>query len=673
MKKCFFLLLWQGFLVGAAVAQGPVGAPGDGSVDSASFYLHKFAQNIGKETYYRVVGDSGVRYDIKFKFVDRGRAVPLDARLVVTGEDEPLSFWIKGSTSRFSTIHDSVVIDRGKAWITVGDSNYSRVLTAPAFPVGGYSPGTVQMMLLRYWNRHGRPAKLALLPTGAVSIRQDGYDTLIQYGQRLVLQRMVINGLIWGNELVWTDIQGNLICLITNDAEGDKLEMMLDRYEPLLPQLIGRAATYGMQLFAATMKGDRGGSKAGAVGGGGTLAIVGGRLVDVATGEVTEPSVILIQNGRIVKAGPKASVTVPTDAKLIHAEGKTILPGLWDMHAHFEQAEWGPAYLAAGVTTVRDCGNEFNYINAVKRAINDGTGVGPHILKAGIIDGPGPLGLGIVRANNPREAVMVVRRYKDSGFVQIKIYSSVQPAVVKAICDEAHRLGRTVTGHIPEGMNLEQGVDSGMDMVNHVEYVSDILGKNKDKTINWEDAKTEDALNFIKEHGVVIDPTLGVFEMVFRNVKDSITKMEPAFYTMPEPLQTLFVTMGMEPAMAEKYRPYLKDMLKLVKALHDRGIPIVAGTDMGFPGYSVDRELELYVEAGLTPLEAIRTATVVPALVMKQAGVSGSLMAGRSADLIIVNGDPLHHIRDIRKVQVVIKDGQVYDPVALHRLAGFSK
>jgi imidazolonepropionase-like amidohydrolase len=283
------------------------------------------------------------------------------------------------------------------------------------------------------------------------------------------------------------------------------------------------------------------------------------------------------------------------------------------------------------------------------------------------------LGLGIVRANNPREAVMVVRRYKDSGFVQIKIYSSVQPAVVKAICDEAHRLGLTVTGHIPEGMNLEQGVDSGMDMVNHVEYVSDILGKNKDKTINWEDAKTEDALNFIKEHGVVIDPTLGVFEMVFRNVKDSITKMEPAFYTMPEPLQTLFVTMGMEPAMAEKYRPYLKDMLKLVKALHDRGIPIVAGTDMGFPGYSVDRELELYVEAGLTPLEAIRTATVVPALVMKQAGVSGSLMAGRSADLIIVNGDPLHHIRDIRKVQVVIKDGQVYDPVALHRLAGFSK
>jgi imidazolonepropionase-like amidohydrolase len=676
MHKYSIWLLLAALIPAAAEAQG---------TDSASFLLHKFAQNIGKETYYRSVSDSGVSYHIKFKFVDRGMAVPLDARLLVTPEDEPLSFWVKGSTSRFSKIHDSVVIDAGKAWIRVDDSSFSRELKAPAFPVGGYSPGTVQMELLRYWRRHGRPAKLALLPTGSVSIREDGYDTLVLYGQRLVLQRMVISGLIWGNELVWTDPQGNLICLITNDAEGDKLEMMLARYEPLLPQLIGRAATYGMRLFAEEMKKGGSGVEAGAIGGvgtiggagtigdAGTLAIVGGKMVDVATGETTEPSVILIRNGRIVKAGAKGSVAVPAGAKVIHAEGKTILPGLWDMHAHFEQAEWGPAYLAAGVTTVRDVGNEFNYINAVKRAIDDGTGVGPHILKAGIIDGPGPMGLGIVRAASGQEAVVAVRRYKDSGFVQIKIYSSVQPPVVRAICDEAHRLGLTVTGHIPTGMNLKQAVDSGMDMVNHVEYVADILAKNKDNSIDWGDPKTEEGLNFIKEHEVVIDPTLGVFEMIFRSTKDTITKMEPAFYSFPEPLQVLFVNMGMEPAMAEKFRPMFKDMEKLVKVLHDRGVPIVAGTDMGFPGYSVERELELYVDAGLTPLEAIRTATLEPALVMKQTAVSGSLMPGRTADLIIVNGDPLHHIRDIRKVQVVIKDGQVYDPVTLHRLAGFSQ
>ncbi|HEV9035698.1 MAG TPA: amidohydrolase family protein [Puia sp.] len=633
--------------------------------DSATFFLHKFAQNIGKETYHRMTGDSGVVYTVHFKFVDRGSAVPLEARMVETPAGDPVSLWIKGNTSRFSGIHDSVVLRDGKAWITVDDSSYSQALEGPAFPVAGYSPGTVQMLLLQYWRQHGEPAVLHLLPTGAVSIRAAGKDTLALYGQRLVLDRMVIHGLIWGNELVWTDEHGNLVCLITNDAEGDKLEMMRDRYETLLPEFIGRAATYGMALFAQQMHGDAAQPQTG------TLAVVGGRMVDVATGETTNDAVILIRKGKIVRTGARAAVAVPVGAKIIHAEGKTILPGLWDMHSHFEQAEWGPAYLAAGVTTVRDCGNEFNYINAVKRAIDEGHGVGPHILKAGVIDGPGPMGLGIIRASNPYEARAAVRRYKDSGFVQIKIYSSVKPPIVKAICDEAHRLGLTVTGHIPEGMTLIQGVDSGMDMVNHIQYVGPILARTKDRLVDWSDPKTAAGFAFIKEHGTVIDPTLGVFEMVLRSVKDTITNMEPAFYSLPQPLQVLFRTMGMQPALAEKYKPMFGDMKKMVKTLYDEGVPIVAGTDMGFPGWSVDRELELYVEAGLTPLQAIRTATIVPAMVMKQTAVSGTLMPGRNADLIIVDGDPLHHIRDIRNVRVVVKDGKVYDPVELHRIAGF--
>ena len=666
MKKYLFLLAAQLMLL-TTMAQ----APATTGMDSTRFFLHKFAQNIGQEVYYRTTGDSGVSYTVRFKFVDRGSPVPLDARLLVTADAEPLSLWVKGNTSRFSTIHDSIVIQGGKAKMRVDDSSFTQDVKGPAFPVGGYSPGTVQMVLLQYWKKHGKPEHLRLLPTGSVSIYTAGYDTLAFYGQRLVLERTVINGLVWGNELVWTDQDGKLICLITNDAEGDKLEMMFDRYENLLPELIGRAATYGMQLFTSSMKEGDGGV-AGSIGQHGVLAIVGGKMVDVATGETTPDAVILVENGKIVKAGAKTAVAVPAGAKVIHAEGRTILPGLWDMHAHFEQAEWGPAYLAAGVTTVRDCGNEFNYINAVKRAIDAGAGVGPHILKAGIIDGPGPMGLGVIRASTPQEALLAVRRYKDSGFVQIKIYSSVTAPILKVICDEAHRLGLTVTGHIPEGMNLEQGVDSGMDMVNHIQYVGPLLAR-KDRLVDWNDPKTTAAFDFIREHGTVIDPTLGVFEMIFRSVKDSITGMEPAFATLPQPLQVLFVTMGMPPAQAEKYKAYFKDLEKEVKVLHDKGVPIVAGTDMGFPGYSVDRELELYVEAGLTPLEAIRTATVVPALVMKQANVSGSLSPGRAADIIIVEGDPLHHIRDLRRVKTVIKDGKVYDPVQLHRMAGFSK
>jgi len=665
MKKTILITLLLGSLL-QGIAQTAAGG------DSARFFLHKFAQNIGQETYIRTTNDSGVSYKVRFKFVDRGSPVPLEARLRLTAAGEPVSLWVKGNTSRFSTINDSIVLHGERSWVRVGESGDYRQMHEAAFPVAGYSPGTVQMALLKYWNKHGRPGQVRLLPTGSVAIRSSGFDTLTANGARLVLERFVVSGLVWGNELVWTDSQGNLVCLITNDAEGDKLEMMLDKYEPALPQLISRAATYGMQLFSSSMGGDVK-NQAGTAGQPGVMALLGGKVVDVATGQVTPDAVVLIENGKITKVGPKESVEVPAGAKIVFVTGSTVLPGLWDMHAHFEQAEWGPAYLAAGVTTVRDCGNEFDYINAVKRAIDGGVGVGPHILKAGIIDGPGPMGLGVIRASTPMEARQAVQRYKDSGFAQIKIYSSVTLPILKVICEEAHRLGLTVTGHIPEGMDLKQGVEAGMDMVNHIQYVGPILARGKDRLVDWNDPKTAQGLDFIKEHGTVVDPTLGVFEMVFRNTNDSITGMEPAFSTLPQPLQVLFVTMGMPPAQAEKYKAYFKDMEKQVKALHDKGVPIVAGTDMGFPGYSVARELELYVESGLTPLEALRTATVVPALVMKQAGVSGSLMAGRTADIIIVDGDPLHHIRDIRKVKMVIKDGKIYNPARLHEMAGFSK
>ncbi|TMI72036.1 MAG: hypothetical protein E6H09_10935 [Bacteroidetes bacterium] len=343
------------------------------------------------------------------------------------------------------------------------------------------------------------------------------------------------------------------------------------------------------------------------------------------------------------------------------------------MHSHFEQAEWGPAYLAAGVTTVRDCGNEFGYINAIKTSIDSHNGVGPNILKAGIVDGPGDKGLGIVRATTEEEAIRVVNMYKNNGFVQIKIYSSVKPAIVKAICIEAHRLGLTVTGHIPMGMTIQQGVEAGMDQVNHMQYVFSVMKKNKDGSVNLDDSSSIAALNFLKEHKTVIDPTIGVFELAFRNVKDDITVMEPNFYTLPVPTQVLFKNTGMPEVQAKQYKPVYDAMKGLVKTLYDKGIPIVAGTDMGFPGYSVARELELYVEAGLTPLQAIQTATITPARVMKMDQQTGSIRVGKQADLVIIDGDPLSNIRDIRNVSMVIKQGQQYDPGTLHRMVGFAK
>jgi len=635
------------------------------STDSGSFFLHKFAQNIGKETYHISTSGNNTIYDVNFKFVDRGSPVPLKAQTITTKSGEPVSLFINGNTSRFSHINDTIHIQNKQASIKVGDSIHSEAMKTIAFPVAGYSPGTVQMLLLQYWKKHGQPKTIAMLPNGEVVIKKDGMDTLSFMSKPLVLERYVLGGLIWGNEIVWTDKNGRLICLITNDAEGDKLEMMSADYEDLLPELIAKAATYGMKLFSNSMKMDFAKNN--------TLYIKGGKILDVNTGNYSDNAYIIIENGEIKEISNNSNLKIPAGAAVINATGKIITPGLWDMHAHFEQAEWGPAYLAAGVTTVRDCGNEFGYINAIKQAIDTHKGVGPLILKAGIIDGPGPMGLGIVRASTPEEAANAVNMYKLNGFAQIKIYSSVQPGIVKAITKEAHRLGLTVTGHIPDGMTTFAGIDSGMDQVNHMQYVYAMMKKNKDKSIDLQDSANVAALDFLKAHHTVIDPTMGVFEMVFRSVDDDILSMEPNYYTLPLPSQALFSSMGMPAKQAVLYKPLYRAMLSLVKALHDKGITIVAGTDMGFPGFSVPRELELYVMAGLTPLQAIQTATIVPAEVMKMDKISGSITPGKQADLLLLNADPLMEIRNLRNVFMVIKEGQQYDPGLLHKMVGFLK
>jgi imidazolonepropionase-like amidohydrolase len=656
-KPAIFIILSVLFLNAGAQTKLPT--------DSGTFFLHKFEQQIGKETYYVHQYKDAVHYTIDFKFVDRGLPVPLKAELKVNPVGDPLELTVKGSTSRFSTVDDQVTIHGNEAAIRVNDSSYTQKVLPLSFPVAGYSPGTVQQALLQYWKKHQEPANIHTLPFGAVQIKRGGVDKLNYNGQSITFDRFTISGLVWGNELVWTDSKGNLICLITNDAEGDKLEMMRAPYESLLPQLISKAAVYGMKLFADATTQTGWADE--------IIAITGGTLIDVVNGANIPDAVILIRKGIIAKTGKAGSVTIPAGAKVINAKGKTILPGLWDMHSHFEQAEWGPAYLAAGVTTVRDCANEFGYINAIKNAIDGGKGVGPNILKAGVIDGKGPKALGIIQADTKEEAIKAVDRYKENGFVQIKIYSSARPDIVKAICDEAHRVGLSVTGHIPEGMTLLQGVDSGMNMVNHMQYVYAIMKKNADRSVNFDDPENVAAINFIKQHNVVIDPTLGVYELAFRNVNDDITQLEPAFNTLPQPLQTLFKNMGAEPAKAAQWKPMVASMQQAVKKLYDAGVPIMAGTDMGFPGYSLDRELELYVAAGLTPAQALKTATIIPATAMKIDKTTGSIEPGKQADLIIIDGDPLKNIRDIRKVSVVIKGGRIYDPVKLHRMVGFGK
>jgi imidazolonepropionase-like amidohydrolase len=268
----------------------------------------------------------------------------------------------------------------------------------------------------------------------------------------------------------------------------------------------------------------------------------------------------------------------------------------------------------------------------------------------------------------------------------MKIYSSVKPDNVKAICADAHKVGMTVTGHIPIGMNAYEGVEDGMDMINHIHYIAELLlpkdydpqkvkGLERLKVMASIDINSEagkQAVAFFAQHHTVIDPTMALMEMTLRAASAPATNTEPGIARVAPELREQLVNGGLPPEAAALGQKITQNDLAIIGALHRAGVPIVAGTDQTVPGFSLYREIELYVQAGFTPMEALQAATIVPARAMKVERDSGSLEVGKRADLDVLDANPLADIHNIRSVRSVLANGVLYDPAPLWESVGFN-
>jgi imidazolonepropionase-like amidohydrolase len=694
--RVFLLLSLLACAVLAAISPA-VAAPQQSTADASAiveqgkFTLHKFEQPIGEETYEirRDGGSLAVKMD--FKFTDRGSPVPLTATFRGAPDLTPQAFEIKGQTARPVSIDEAVTIDAGSNKVHFRTRDKQSDLASPSgpfFTIAGYAPATMQMLMVRYWATHGSPAQLATLPSGSVKVEPRGQDTIHITAKDGTndrtrdrtrdekLDRYTIEGLIWGRETLWFDANRNLVAAISTDAEFDHFEAIREGYESALGDFVGRAGADGMSALAEISKGISG-SRAS------TIALVGGTLID-GTGAAPVPdAAVVIHNGRIIAAGPRSKIKIPRHANVVDAHGKTILPGLWDMHAHFEQVEWGPIYLAAGVTTVRDCGNEFEFITAVRDAIAQGHGLGPRILAAGIVDGTSTYTLGVEHVDTPEQALMWTDRYHATGFQQMKIYSSVKLEELKIVADEAHRLGMTVTGHVPEGLNAYQTIEAGQDQINHITYIADIMhtpfpaGMSRidkakaEANIDLDSADAQKALAFLKQHHTVVDPTMALFEFFTATTAKPPASFEPGVNKVAPELAEQLTDVGPPTERSGIGEKVFAKELAIVGALHRAGIPVVAGTDQTVPGHSLHREMELYVQAGFTPMEAIQAATIVSARAMGLDKESGTVESGKRGDLILVNGNPLEDIHQLRSVEYVITNGTMFHTAELWQSVGF--
>jgi imidazolonepropionase-like amidohydrolase len=670
MKKlsiCATLFLAGAIIYGVTIrGQSPSGGKSTALSlrgETGNFKVHRMLHLLGEERYKIAPTDGGLRLNATFEYSDRGRKRGTTAVLHTNSDYTPLSLELSGEGGPYA-----VNIQGGAA--TVQELGTSRTFAPPEwyFTISGSQPFAVQMMMMRYWKAHGRPTRLNGLRTSSaaepIEIELAGHDSITVNGQTVQLERYAITNLGFGRETLWMNARGDLAAAMTF-ANAPSIEVVRSDYESALPQLFRKGVEQEMTNLVAIghqVSPERIG----------TFAISGARLVDATGAPPVEDSVVIVRNGRIAAVGPRSEVVIPPGMAIVNAAGQTLLPGLWEMHAHFSGVEFGPALLAAGVTTARDCGGEFDYLVAQRDTLDKGTAIGPRLLLAGLVDGGGLNAFGHVTADTVKEGLAVVGRYYAAGFQQIKLYDLLKPEVVKAIAAEAHRLHMTVTGHVPQALNTFEGVEAGMDQINHLTYVSDMMRtpSTGDGVIDVNSDTAKKAIQFLKEHHTVIDPTAGWQEMRGHSKDVDVASFEPGITKAPFFLYAHFRAFGGDIA-AEKARLANMQALAVIGALHKAGIPIVPGTDTGLVGYGLHRELELYVAAGLTPLEAIQSATVVSARAMNLDGDSGTVVVGKRADLILVAGDPLTNISDIRNVSWVVANGRLYDPAKLWQSVGF--
>jgi hypothetical protein len=392
---------------------------------------------------------------------------------------------------------------------------------------------------------------------------------------------------------------------------------------------------------------------------------------------------VYVNHGRIGTVYPAGS---PSQAPgtVIDAQGRTLLPGFIDMHAHVSPGDY-LLNLASGVTTVRDMGNDNATLALAIGRLDRHESIGPHVITAGFIEGKSPFNAsGGILVDSLDAAKRAVDFYAQRGYPQIKIYNSFKPEWVKETAAYAHQRGLRVSGHIPAFMKAEDAVRDGYDEIQHINQVLlnfyvkpdtdtrslqrfTLIAENAN-SLDLDAQPFQDLVRLFVAHKTVLDPTLTAFEAQFTQMPG---ELDPSFAAAADHLpinlrRSLYKSESeITKEMAPRWRASYAKMLAAVARFHRAGIQIVAGTD-GFAGFSFQRELELYVKAGIPANEVLRIATWNGATYARVLSDRGSIERGKRADLILIDGDPTQNISAVRNVALVLQDGDAYYPAELY-------
>jgi imidazolonepropionase-like amidohydrolase len=605
-----------------------------------------------------VVTHTGDTTTVRYVFTDRNRGSRQFVRYVnrngqmISTEMRPV---LADGSLGDATLRVTVIGDSLQRWVSGRTSG-------EALKPGVYYGVTVtpydEAQMAKYLL--ARPRHMSLVP-GNDSVRATVMrEVAVQSarGQQHVKLVRLDRGTAMSPQLIWLDARNELFA-----TEVGWFQTIKPGAEPALPTLRkiemavrdSAAESLNRKLVRPTSA---------------AIAITHGDLFDSETGAVRPNTTVIVRGDRIVAVGPAESTGVPRDATVIDATGKTIMPGMWDMHGHLQltsQSSGGLLQLMYGITTVRDLGSDPDVAVSIRDRAAAGRIASPREILSAFIDGPQAWMAPTPSSNlvsTEDQARRIIAHYDSLGYKQVKVYNLIHPDLIPTIAAEAHRRGMRLSGHIPRGLSVPAAVMVGFDEVNHAAFlfstfyqdslyvptmrayslVASIVAPN----VDVDGPAMTNLIDVLRQHHTVID---GTFAVWIQSAGTGIAQQVGA---------------GVPANVAKADANYMR----LIKRLYDADITLVPGTD-NFGSTTFDTELELYEKAGIPASKVLQIATIIPARVMKDDKDYGSVTVGKVADLIVIDGKPAERLSDVRKVEQVVRGGRLYDAASLRAATGY--
>lgn len=628
---------------------------------------------MGEKTGSQIVKYKGNSLTIDFEFSDRGMGPKLHDVITLSNDGYILTEKVSGKTYMGAPVDEMFTLSNQTArWKNTLEDEEKSLQGSNAFYIAANgTPQSLELLISTIEN--SKSQFVNLLPSGIATIEKLKSIQVNNSNDSKSITLYAVFGLGYTPEYVWMDSNRRLFALgygsmgmIVKGWASKMAELQTIQDEINTKFLANKSLTLTGELHELTL-------------------INNVNIFNSIDSYLHKNMQVIIRDGKIVEINSVQKKV--KDAKIIDGSNKTLMAGLWDMHTH-TTLEDGILNIASGITNVRDVGNVHDDLMIIKKSFDTNNVIGPNIYPVGLIDkkeeSSAPTGR---LAETVEQALSHVDWYDKQGYTQIKLYSSINPEWIKPISEHAHKKNIKVSGHIPALTNAEYAVKNGFDEIHHMNMVfrNFILDESEDYrrskftlvgeragTLDLSSEEVAEFISLLKEKNITVDPTLTIFQSMYLNKAGQI---DPSYKAVADNLPTnirrdylLTSMLDINDKNEKAYSKTATSFLTLTKMMYDAGINIVAGTD-SMAGFTLHRELELLSEAGIPNAEVLKIATIKAA---KLNGLEkiGSVKVGNDADLILVEGNPLQNISDIRKISLVIKNQKLYNPNQLFKAVG---